>query len=96
MPAPVFVTVTKMTAVKIATAVTSGQVHKVKPGSAGAQYFATYVPTGAAPPAAEADFRGGRVFIDSDTEMIESGSAEQIDVYLWLTGDKDGEVRVDA
>jgi hypothetical protein len=93
MPAPAFVTVTKETAVKIATAVTTGQVHKVKPGGAGADYFATYVLTGAAAPV-EANFRGGRIFNGVDTEEI--NATEQIDVYLWLTGDSDGEVRVDV
>lgn len=92
MPAPVFKTITKNTAAKIATAVTTGQIHKVNPGGANAEYFSTYVLTGAAAPV-EADFRGGRIFLKGDTEII--SHSESIDVYLWLTGDKDGEVRVD-
>jgi len=93
MAAPAFVTVTKGQAVKIATAVTVGVVRKVKPGSAGGRWLATYVPTGDPAPA-EADFRGGQIFLDGPAETI--SSSEQIDVYVWLTGTKDGEVRVEA
>jgi hypothetical protein len=94
MPAPAFVTVTKGQAVEVATAVVTGQIHKVKPGSPGAEYFHTYVPTGEAAPTTFNEFRGGKIFIDGDTEIISAN--EQIDVYFWLTGGENGEVRVDV
>jgi hypothetical protein len=93
MPAPEFVTVTKETVIKVATGVTAGFIRKVKPGSPGATYLHTYVPTtGAAP--VEEDFRGGRIFVNGDAEEIVA--SESIDIYLWLTGNEDGEVRVDV
>jgi hypothetical protein len=93
MAAPVFVTVTKETAVKVATAVTTGQVRKSKTGGSGAVWLATYVPTGDPAPD-EADFRGGKVFVNADSFAIQA--SEFIDVYLWLKASEDGEVRVDV
>lgn len=92
MPAPVFETVTKETAVKVATAVTAGFIRMVNRGGPNAQWFHTYVPTGDPVPV-ESDFSGGRVFSGTDSESI--SSPYQIDVYLWLRGNEDGEVRVD-
>jgi hypothetical protein len=92
MPTPAFVSVTKGQAVVIATNVTQGQVHKISPNRTGI-FLSTYVPTGDPAPV-EADFRGGRIFINSDTEFINANEA--IDVYLWLQGDEDGEVRIDV
>lgn len=94
MAAPVFVAVAKEDPVKVATAVTTGQIHKTKPGSPGARYFHTYVPTTDPAPTTFEEFRGGRIFNGTDTEEIVA--SEQIDIYLWLTGDEDGEVRVDV
>jgi len=93
MPAPVFVDVPAGEAVKVATAVSVGQIHKTVNGGAGATWLATYVPTGDAAPV-KADFSGGRIFLDGDTAEI--SSSELIDVYLWLDGPEAGEVRVDA
>jgi len=93
MSAPAFVDVAKGTAVKVATAVSTGQIHLVKPGAPGAEYLATYVPTGDDAPDNIDDFRGGRIFNNGNTAAI--SSSELIDVYLWLTGDEDGRVRVD-
>jgi hypothetical protein len=92
MPDPNFVTVTKGQAELVASNVTTGQVHKVKPGSPGAQYFHTYVLTGNPAPTTQDEFRV-KAFVESDTELISANAP--IDVYLWLDSDEDGIVRVD-
>jgi hypothetical protein len=93
MANPVFVTVTKNTPTKVATNVTTGQIRRVKPGTPGAQYLYTYVLTGGAAPV-EADFRGGRIFQESDSEIINATAG--IDIWLYLDSDEDGEVRVEV
>jgi len=93
MAAPVFEAVAKEQAVKIATAVSVGQIHRTKNGGPGAIWLSTYVPTGDAVPV-KAAFAGGRIFLQGDTVNI--SSSELIDIYLWLDGPEDGEVRVDV
>lgn len=74
---------------KIATSVTTGQVHKKseKPKL----YLSTYRMTGNTAPTTIDE--GVKMFVNSEiTELISSSSA--IDVYIWCT-EEDGSVRVD-
>lgn len=89
MADPVVVTCTKDTWVKVATSVTSGQVHKL--GLSPNLYFQTYRLTGGAAPTNLAD--AVTAFVNTDTEDIAASAG--IDVYLYAKGAV-GSVRVDV
>jgi hypothetical protein len=64
---------------KIATNVVTGSIDRLKSQYT---YWATYVPTGSAPPATAVKDKSPKIFEDSGQELIESSVA--IDVYIWL------------
>lgn len=76
--------------IKVATAVTSGVVHKHE--TIAAQYLQTYKLTGEAAPTLITE--GVRAFEGKLIEEI--GHSVAIDVYIWVVGDIDGRVRVDV
>jgi hypothetical protein len=93
MPDPAFVPVAAASVVLVASNVTTGQIHKVKSGSNGSEWFQTYRLTGGAAPTGFTDF-GVKAFVKDPTEIISANAA--IDIYLWLTGTEAGSVRVDV
>ena len=90
MANPVFIDLTKDTWTKVATAVTSGIVHKIK--SQPYNYLQTYRLTGEAAPTDKAD--GVRVF-ENDIDFVEIAATVPIDVYLYPVN-ADGRIRVDV
>ena len=90
MANPAFINLTKDIFTLVATAVTTGQVHRIN--TQPRAYLSTYKLTGEAAPANDATL-GVPAFVPSDIEEI--SSSEQIDVYLMPVGVA-GRVRVDV
>lgn len=90
MANPAFVACTKDVFIKVATNVTTGQLHRKSSSPSG--YLQTYKLTGEAAPADNADL-GVRMFLDAEAEPISSSAA--IDVYVMCQG-ADGRLRVDV
>lgn len=90
MADPAIISCPKDVWTKVATAVTSGQIHKMK--NKGVAYLQTYRDTGGAVPTTDDPTDGVEAFEGSFTENISASVA--IDIYLMPLG-KDGEVRVD-
>lgn len=89
MANPVFEDLTKDVFTKVATAVTTGQIHRIE--SLPKKYLQTYKLTGEAAPANDAAL-GVPLFQQGITETISSSAA--IDVYIMPIGE-DGRIRVD-
>ena len=90
MADPVWVICTKGVWTKVATSVTSGNIHKDT--AIQSQYLQMYKMTGNPAPTLVGE--GVRAFEDSLSESINATAA--IDVYIWVVGDVDGLVRVDV
>lgn len=77
MANPSVVSINENTVTKIATSVTAGNIHMLKPDM---KYFQTYRLTGeTAPSLADMQSEGARMFISGNEELISASAA--IDVY---------------
>lgn len=91
MSTPIFMDLTADTWVKVATAVTTGQVHRVKTGPS--KYLSTYIQPTGDPAPADDPLLGVSMFVDTESEQISFSASA--DVYVRSVG-ADGRVRVDV
>ena len=93
MAKPVFIDCTKNIWTKVATGVTTGQIHKKSEQPQ--EYLHTYRDTGgAAPPNTEAGKEQGvPIFLNGVSELISATAG--IDIYVYPVS-SDGKVRVDT